>query len=277
MSSARSRLMPAIILPVLVFLLISAFPCRALQGPDVGFPFQLGWGTELGIGATDLGLFGVSLYLQTKKPEPNLADVDPSSIPFFDRAYATKTSSTQGLAADVLLVVVAAVPGVALPGLGRDEVLAVGAMYAETLGLAYASESFLKSVVVRYRPYAYASPPPSGFSHADTVSSFPSSHATLAFASAVFAGYVYEELHPDSRYKGLVWATGLGIASLTSVLLVTSADHFLSDVVGGAALGAAEGFLVPFLHRKKPVGEPEPAVTASLEPLPGGLLLSLRY
>jgi membrane-associated phospholipid phosphatase len=277
MSSARSRSMPAIILPVLVFLLVSVFPCRALQGADGGFPFQLRWGTELAIGATDLGLFGLSLYLQTKKPEPNLADVDPNSIPFFDRAYATKTSSAQVLAADVLLVAVAAVPGVALPGLSPGEVLAVGAMYAETLGLAYASSSFLKSVVVRYRPYAYASPPPSDFSNADTVSSFPSRHATLAFASAVFVGYLYEELHPDSRYKGLVWATGLGIAGLVSVLRVTSADHFLSDVVGGAVLGAAEGFLVPFLHRKKPVGEPEPAVTASLEPLPGGLLLSLRY
>jgi membrane-associated phospholipid phosphatase len=277
MSRARSRWMLAVIPPVLVFLLVSAFPCLALQGPDMGFPFQLGWGTELGIGATDLGLFGVSLYLQTKKPEPNLADVDPSSIPFFDKAYATKTSSAQDLAADVLLVAAAAVPGVALPGLGRDEVLAVIAMYAETLGLAYASDSFLKSVVVRYRPYAYASPPPSDFSNADTVSSFPSRHATLAFASAVFAGYLYEELHPDSRYKGVVWATGLGIASLISVLRVTSADHFLSDVVSGAALGAAEGFLVPFLHRKKPLGEPESAATVSLEPLPGGFLLSLRY
>jgi membrane-associated phospholipid phosphatase len=156
-------------------------------------------------------------------------------------------------------------------------VLVVSAMYAETLALAYASDSFLKSVVVRYRPYAYASPPPSDFSNADTVSSFPSRHATLAFGSAVFAGYVYRELHPDSRYKGLVWATGLGMASLISVLRVTSADHFLSDVVSGAALGAAEGFLVPFLHRKKPPREPEPAVTASLKPLPGGLLLSFRY
>jgi len=32
---------------------------------------------------------------------------------------------------------------------------------------------------------------------------------------------------------------------------VTSGNHFISDVVAGAAVGSAIGFLVPYLHRTK--------------------------
>ena len=102
-------------------------------------------------------------------------------------------------------------------------------MYAETLGIAVGFSLSLKSVVFRYRPYAYSAAP-AAFANPDIVNSFPSNHTTLAFASAIFAGYVFDSSHPDSPYRWAVWGAGLSLATTTAVLRVLSGDHFLSDV-----------------------------------------------
>jgi len=149
-------------------------------------------------------------------------------------------------------------------------------MLAETLGLAYSADALVKSLVTRYRPYAYSSPPPSDIGSGDIASSFPSRHATLAFASAVFAGTVFDSTHPDSPYRALVWGGGLGLAAGICALRIASGDHFPSDVVAGAALGAGIGFLVPYLHRTRAEAAGEGGPTATLSASMTGLSLTLR-
>lgn len=41
-----------------------------------------------------------------------------------------------------------------------------------------------------------------------------------------------------------------GLAAATASLRVLSGMHFTTDVLAGAALGSAFGFLVPFLHQR---------------------------
>lgn len=216
----------------------------------------------------DLGLYGTSLYLDSIKPYGNAGALDSSKIPWFDGLYTTGHSAALGTVADVLVIAFAAAPAVDLPGLDARNMLTLGVIYAETLGLAFSLDEGLKSVITRYRPYAYASPQPADIGSLDISSSFPSRHSTLAFASAVFAGSVFDEIHPDSPYRWAVWGAGLGVATLISTLRVASGDHFVSDVAAGAALGSLIGFGVPYLHRLggRNRGEAEAGLSLSVSP-----------
>lgn len=64
--------------------------------------------------------------------------------------------------------------------------------------------------------------------------SFPSSHSVDAFCFAVFIGYFFKKLR---------WPL-LFLASLTAYSRVYCGLHFPSDVVGGAILGSAFGWLM---------------------------------
>jgi membrane-associated phospholipid phosphatase len=225
--------------------------------------------------AGDLALVGASLYLDSiKSADPST--LDASSLSAIDLHTTTHSEGLNSLA-DGLVIGAALVPAVVLPGMGTNEMLATGLMYAETLGLAYGLNSTIKSLVVRYRPYAYSNPAPSDIGSSDIAGSFPSRHATLAFASAAFAASVFDATHPDSKYRGLIWAGGFGLATGIAALRVISGDHFLSDVAAGAALGSLVGFGLPYLHRTFGISGSSGGKSAlSLETSGLGLSLTLK-
>jgi membrane-associated phospholipid phosphatase len=70
----------------------------------------------------------------------------------------------------------------------------------------------------------------------DAGSSFPSLHATAAFA----VGTVFAESGNDD-YRWFRRIVGYGMASATAYLRVRGNQHWLSDTVAGAALGIASG------------------------------------
>jgi len=271
-------------LVVLLAFSASAFAEGATAGgsgspqPSPSFPFSLDPLAEVALFGGGVVLYGGSLYLEPKKPAPNKAAVDPGSIPFFDRLYPSAPSAALSTAGDDLALASSALPLVLLFGRSGSEMLTLGVMYIETLGLAYGMDSILKSVVVRYRPYAYSTSTPADFSNSEITASFPSSHATLAFSAAVFTGYVFGELNPDSNLRPWVWGSGLAVAAVVSTLRVASGDHFLSDVVTGGVIGAASGFLVPLLHGRIHAIKTKPTDAVSgieLEPTAGGIALRL--
>jgi hypothetical protein len=114
-----------------------------------------------------LALYGGSLYLDSIKPAPDMAAIDPAKIPFFDRLYPSGPSATLSTLGDGLALASAGLPIVLLFGRSGSEMLTLGVMYFETLELAYGLDSLLKSAVVRYRPYAYSSSAPADFSNSE--------------------------------------------------------------------------------------------------------------
>jgi membrane-associated phospholipid phosphatase len=242
-------------------------PAEASMAPAVAFPFALGPAREAAWAAAGLALYGGGALLEPSKPA---AALDRGGIPWFDGLYTTSHNASLGTAADALTIALGAAPVAEAIGLDIGHAAAMAAIYAETMGFAFAANSIVKDVVARNRPYAYSTPPPPDLGSADIQSSFPSRHATLAFASAVFAGYSFAEIHPDSPLVPWVWAAGLGAATAISALRVSSGDHFLSDVAAGAALGAVSGFLVPWTHLRKQAAPVEVAI------LPQGLLIGWR-
>ena len=85
--------------------------------------------------------------------------------------------------------------------------------------------------------------------------SFPSGHATQAFAVAAVIATSYDQ----------VWikATAYGAATLTAYGRLRRGKHFLTDVVAGAAIGTLVGRSVVRFNRKLRSGEREPERTAA--------------
>ncbi|MDB4987793.1 MAG: hypothetical protein JWN04_2971, partial [Myxococcaceae bacterium] len=46
----------------------------------------------------------------------------------------------------------------------------------------------------------------------------------------------------------LIWALGVPLAALTGYLRLAADKHYFTDVLTGALVGSAVGFLVPWLH-----------------------------
>jgi len=129
-----------------------------------------------------------------------------------------------------------------------DEMLIVVEASAVNMALTQGTKYLFR----RSRPWALADAPPRGHhvGSRESVLSFVSGHSSLAFAMAVSVGSL-SSLRGDEG-KEWVWATGLTCAAATSYLRVAADRHYLTDVLAGAALGAAVGWVVPRLFDRRP-------------------------
>lgn len=108
-------------------------------------------------------------------------------------------------------------------------------------------------------------------SHREDNLSFVSGHAAISFALAVASGTVAQLRR--RRMAPIIWATGLTLAAATSYLRVAADEHYATDVLAGAALGAGLGLAFPLLHRAREGGAPLVAIS----PARGGAMLVLVW
>jgi membrane-associated phospholipid phosphatase len=113
----------------------------------------------------------------------------------------------------------------------------------------------VKLSVGRQRPYAHFATGAFASSSEDNLS-FSSGHTSIAFAFAVGAGTVAHARH--ARLEPVIWASGLAIAATTAYLRIAADKHWLTDTLGGAAIGSAAGYIVPRLARSLPEMEVVP-------------------
>ena len=175
---------------------------------------------------------------------------DKDDVNSFDRFFMQSYSKKLDLAGDLLLVATMATPAV-LATTEKEEWLTCGVMYAETLLIANGIKEITKLCVNRARPYMYYDSetfPESDVDDGDWANSFPSGHCTMAFAGATFTSYTFCKYFPDSAWRFPVIASSFAMAAGTAALRFASGNHFMTDVLTGAAIGSAVGFLVPWLH-----------------------------
>jgi membrane-associated phospholipid phosphatase len=139
----------------------------------------------------------------------------------------------------------------ASPNLDRGQKQTYALMYIETEILTYSITEIAKSLIKRIRPYAYNPEVPINekIMSSDTRKSFFSGHTSMSFASTVFLASTYAALHPDSRWKPVIWCAGLSTATLVGVLRILSGRHFPTDVLTGALVGSLIGIIIPKLHK----------------------------
>ena len=183
----------------------------------------------------------------------------------FDRKLIRPYSKIHGDASDFLIMASLITP-VTLLSTDKNDWFTNGVMYLETILIANGLKETLKLAVNRPRPYIYSGSddlPESDLNDGGWTKSFPSGHTTLAFASATFLTYTFCRYFRNSPWRIPVSIGSYALATGVAVLRVSSGKHFLSDVLVGAAIGSAVGFLVPFLHTLNTKNDMNVAITGT--------------
>jgi membrane-associated phospholipid phosphatase len=176
--------------------------------------------------------------------------LDRNQIFMPDRFVSSYYSDSAARLSDILLYTCLASPILLLSSKSiRNDISVISGMYLESLILGVALPAFGKGGVQRVRPYAYNPDVPMDIKMtSEAKKSFFSGHTTMSFMSMVFFSTIYGTYYPDSNAKPYVWAGSLVLASSVGYLRIVSGRHFLSDVLLGAIVGSAIGYIIPKIH-----------------------------
>ena len=145
-----------------------------------------------------------------------------------------------GTASNVVLV------GVVGGGLLASRTRGNAAMMVNAVALTSLTTEWTKALVHRSRPIMYSPQAPSVAGDRDNRRSFPSGHTAMAFSVATSYAVMARRQHlPHATRNGILLFSG---AAGVGAMRVAAGRHFVSDVLGGAALGAGVGWLTARLY-----------------------------
>jgi membrane-associated phospholipid phosphatase len=188
----------------------------------------------LGAGAA----FGVSVVMDANTGPPACAPCDPLNVPAFDRWVIRPTVASYSAASDVLVLGLAA--GTLGHTAGSEAGLRGVLVGLETVAWSIGVTELSKAIVGRKRPVLYTDDAPEAAGDVTNQRAMPSGHTATAFALATAYWLNNPDVQLSTKILAVAGAVGVG------VLRVAAAKHFPSDVLVGAAVGAASGFV---LHR----------------------------
>jgi membrane-associated phospholipid phosphatase len=195
-------------------------------------------------------VLGLSYLLNDELAPPHCAPrCSPERLPAFDRVTAGRYDQHAGVVSDVAILLTLA--GGALTA-GLDGGLVDVLVAVEAVLVSSAITVPMTMAVRRPRPFVYGEKASIDERNAGGAAlSFPSGHTANAFAAAVAVFHGVHARHPDSSLPWLVLGVGLALSTTVAFGRVIGGEHFPSDVVAGAAIGSAIGWLVPELHRRR--------------------------
>lgn len=251
--------------------------------PERGLHYDLVWDGAITAGA---GVAWLSLELLT----PTLVDTcrwcdrnadGSDALNGFDRSArdALRWDSTQRADtwSSVFSFALAPLAGLGVAAIVTDhddrlsELPSDALLVAESAFVAMALNQVVKILAARERPDVHARSPEERkalHAAADNLSFF-SGHTNLAFALATASGTIASMR--GYRLAPVMWVSGMTLACISGYLRIAADRHYATDVLMGAAFGAAAGFVVPyFFHRPQQIG-----LTLTAAPRPGGAALTL--
>jgi len=214
------------------------------------------------LGTVSLGVFGASLLV----PENNGLQQQYEEINRIDRCFISSFKPVLSKAGTLSACAGLVLPAVSTAGYWDDfqglAVLAV--MYSEAFILTAGIKDLLKKRIVRWRPYTYSSTwSGPGESDNEYEDSFPSGHTAYAFMGASFAAAAAVHRFQNRTWRIAVPAAGYTLAAATGIFRIAGGEHFLSDVLAGAAIGSLCGWLVPYLHQTVDTVSISPAISGA--------------
>lgn len=202
----------------------------------------------LGTGVT---LFTTGMILShNMKPVPE-STLDRQHIFHPDRFVLKYSNHTTKVLSDITLYTCLALPVVAALTADSDEDKRTGLiMFAESNLITQGLTFITKALVKRPRPSAYQGIGiENGYLTKRASRSFFSGHTSFAFSAAVMAGLIFENNKSNKKWDSAFWASALATASATGIFRITSGNHFLTDVLVGAAVGTLTSVLIAEAHK----------------------------
>jgi len=205
-------------------------------------------------GGLALGIVDREL-IKNKKPLTieELATLSRENINAFDRAATYNWSPSAADLSDILLITSMLSPLLLFSSSAVwDDGGTYTTMYLQNFIWSYSISHFAKATVTRYRPYVYNNEVPDERKlMPDATLSLFSGHTTYAFSSAVFLSTTFVNYNPDSSLKPYVWGTSLLLAATVGYLRVAAGMHYPTDMLAGAVIGSAIGYLIPLIHENE--------------------------
>ena len=235
-----------------IVLSISIFSGSVIAGES---PYELSWERDGVIsavgGAMVIGAYFSDNSVKAFTPE-DLINLHRDDINIFDRGAAYNYNKNIAKVSDYFLTAAEAAPLIFLIDDNmRSDFGKIAAMYVETIAITSGAVGIAKGNVQRARPFTYNPDAPIDEKlKVDARKSFFSGHTGLTFASAVFVAKVYSDYYPESNYKAWVWGGAIGTATAVGLMRYFAGKHFPSDILTGAIVGSAVGYLIPELHKK---------------------------
>lgn len=218
----------------------------AQTAPTFPAAFHADWRDGAQLAGTGV-LYVLPYLLKLPSGPPPCAPCDPATVWNLDRVGIRSQSATAGTASSILLVAEGglafggALEGASGPAVrGRLAVLADAGMWSVT------ASGWIKALVHRSRPVLYTSGAAAAANDRDSRMSFPSGHATVAFAMAAAYLEMARRDHAPHVTRNAILL--FGTATAVSALRVAAGRHFPTDVLAGALLGSGVGFVVARLH-----------------------------
>jgi len=228
------------------------------------FPYQLNYSSDIILLSGGLSLFLTDKYLENNVnidylSQGEILKLNKNQINSFDRSATSKWSPELEKTSDYLrnglqtLPVLLVIP--AIENKSWNNLFTLGTMYIEGFLLNQGITNNSKLIVQRKRPYLYNA----NISDEErfelgteetSYKSFFSGHTSNSFYNAVFISKVFTDIYGKSTWSYVVWGLTLSGAATTGYLRYESGMHYPTDIIVGAIVGSAVGYLIPVLHKR---------------------------
>lgn len=248
-----------------LLLLICCFSVSSQENKNA-FPYKLSFNNEVLIISSGLilnstyDILNESNYVRTLN-ENELNKLNKNEINNFDRSAAEYWSPKYSDYSDYLRNTLRYSPALfAIPYIkdkAWNKIITLGLIYAEGYYLTAGVTRSTKILVQRKRPYLYNTSTISYTEKLDLSNennsyySFFSGHASAAFYSATFISKVYYDIFGADKWFYILSAFSYTTASSVAYFRVKAGEHYPSDVLIGALVGTATGYLMPQVHKKQ--------------------------
>jgi PAP2 superfamily len=236
---------------------VSADPLVKESKPSPAERLKVDRAVELPVVLAGLLLWSMPVLIENELPRGRAGSYDRDDVNPLDRFVIDLDVPGARMTSDVLAgVIPLATFGATLIELEPDresggwgEVLDDLVIMTEAMALTGITNQITRHAFARPRPYMYH---PDGdersFDNAEDIHSFFSGHTATAFAGVTSFAMIQTLRRPDGALTPWFWAGGLTLSTTMGALRVLAGDHFVTDVVTGAAVGLGYGVLVPWLH-----------------------------
>ncbi len=176
------------------------------------------------------------------------APCDPSGLNFLDRGTVGQVRFGAAKVSNAALYATVGGAGLLLfadahgnTSVAREDLT----VWAQSLATASVITSWLKVLTHRPRPFRYV--PAETTITFESGISFPSGHSTASWAAA-FSYWSIQQMRGRAGQRVPQIAALVGTAALTGVFRVVAREHFPTDVMAGALIGATVGWFVPRIY-----------------------------